>query len=34
MLRMLLDPETMEGAVEKNDFLELFYDKYIGQARA
>lgn len=29
MLRLLLDPETMEQNTEKNDFLELFYDKYI-----
>ena len=31
MLRVLLDPESMEGAVEKNEFLEAFYDRYIGK---
>mmetsp|Transcript_36846 Transcript_36846/g.103965 ORF Transcript_36846/g.103965 Transcript_36846/m.103965 type:complete len:862 (+) Transcript_36846:313-2898(+) len=31
MLKLLLDPESMEQSVEKNDFLELFYDHYIGQ---
>uniref|UniRef100_A0A061R721 Protein phosphatase 4 regulatory subunit 3 n=1 Tax=Tetraselmis sp. GSL018 TaxID=582737 RepID=A0A061R721_9CHLO len=31
MLRMLLDPESMEQSAEKNEFLELFYDEYIGK---
>lgn len=31
MLRLLLDPESMEQSVEKNEFLELFYDKYIDK---
>ena len=29
--KMLLDPENMEGPVEKNRFLELFYATCIGQ---
>ncbi len=28
--KILLDPDTMEGSVEKNRFLELFYDGCIG----
>ena len=28
---MLLDPESMNGALEKNRFLELFYDDCIGK---
>lgn len=31
MLRLLLDPETMDGAVEKHEFIEVFYDHYIGK---
>jgi len=31
IMRLLLDPDTMEQAVEKNDFLELFYSEYIDQ---
>lgn len=31
LLKMLLDPETMEQSVEKNDFLEMFYDKYVAK---
>ena len=27
LLKLLLDPETMDTPVEKNDFLESFYDK-------
>ena len=29
--KMLLDPESMNGALEKNRFLELFYDDCIGK---
>ncbi len=28
--KILLDPDTMEGAVEKNRFLDLFYEGCIG----
>ena len=28
---MLLDPESMNGALEKNRFLELFYGDCIGE---
>lgn len=31
LLRMLLDPENMDQSIEKNDFLELFYDSYIDE---
>lgn len=31
VLRVLLDPESMEGSLEKNEFLEVFYDNYIGK---
>ena len=31
LLKSLLDPDTMDQAVEKNEFLELFYDQYIGK---
>ncbi|GAX85578.1 hypothetical protein CEUSTIGMA_g12993.t1 [Chlamydomonas eustigma] len=31
LLKALLDPETMDTAVEKNDFLELFYDTYVNK---
>ncbi|EFN53416.1 hypothetical protein CHLNCDRAFT_58505 [Chlorella variabilis] len=34
MLKMLLDPETLEGSAEKNKFVELFYDKYIAKLLA
>lgn len=27
LLKMLLDPETMENLVEKDEFVEVFYDK-------
>lgn len=27
LLKTLLDPETMETVIEKNEFVELFYDK-------
>lgn len=27
LLKTLLDPETMDTAIEKNEFVELFYDK-------
>ena len=29
--KVLLDPESMSGALEKNRFLELFYDECIGK---
>ena len=29
LLKLLLDPETMDTPVEKNDFLESFYDKSV-----
>jgi hypothetical protein len=28
-LQLLVDPETMEGAPEKSEFLEVFYDRYM-----
>lgn len=31
LLKALLDPETMEQALERNDFLQLFYDRCIGR---
>ena len=31
ILRVLLDPESMVQSTEKNDFLEKFYEVYIGQ---
>lgn len=31
LLKELLHPETMEQAVERNDFLQLFYDQFIEQ---
>lgn len=31
IMRLLLDPDSMEQAVEKNDFLELFYATYMDQ---
>jgi len=30
LLKLLLDPETMEGAIEKNEFLEVFYSKHMS----
>jgi protein phosphatase-4 regulatory subunit 3 len=30
VLRGLLDPDTMEGSVEKDHFIDLFYDAHIG----
>ncbi|GFR48535.1 hypothetical protein Agub_g10432 [Astrephomene gubernaculifera] len=30
-LRLLMDPDTMEQPVEKNEFLEVFYDKYLDR---
>lgn len=32
--KMLLDPESMTGALEKNRFLEIFYDECIGKLSA
>jgi len=29
VIRMILDPELMEGAAEKDDFLNVFYDNYM-----
>lgn len=29
VIRMILDPELMEGACEKDDFLNVFYDNYM-----
>jgi protein phosphatase-4 regulatory subunit 3 len=29
LLKLMLDPETMDQPVEKSGFLELFYDKYV-----
>jgi len=29
VIRMILDPEMMEGACEKDDFLNVFYDNYM-----
>lgn len=29
LIKMLLDPESMEQSTEKNEFLELFYDSYM-----
>ncbi|KAL4852743.1 Serine/threonine-protein phosphatase 4 regulatory subunit 3 [Chlorella vulgaris] len=34
MLKMLLDPETLEGSAEKDKFVELFYDQHISQLLA
>ena len=31
IVRMLLDPDSMEQSPEKDPFLELFYDKYAGE---
>jgi len=31
VLRMLLDPELMEGASEKDDFLNIFYEEYMNR---
>ncbi|MEW5311181.1 MAG: hypothetical protein WDW38_002917 [Sanguina aurantia] len=31
LIKALLDPETMDTAAEKNDFVELFYDRYMEQ---
>ena len=31
LLRLLLDPDMMEGPVEKNSFLELFYSTYMSR---
>lgn len=31
LLKSLLDPETMESAIEKNEFVELFYDSYVNK---
>ncbi|KAG2493475.1 hypothetical protein HYH03_008292 [Edaphochlamys debaryana] len=28
-IKLLMDPDTMEQPVEKNEFLEVFYDKYL-----
>lgn len=30
IVRMLLDPDSMDQSPEKDPFLELFYEKYIG----
>lgn len=30
MLRYLLDPDSMTVNVERNEFLDVFYDKYIS----
>ena len=30
VLRMLLDTETLDSAPEKDDFLELFYTRYMS----
>uniref|UniRef100_A0A383VVY6 Uncharacterized protein n=1 Tax=Tetradesmus obliquus TaxID=3088 RepID=A0A383VVY6_TETOB len=29
LLKLLVDPETMEGALEKNDFMDVFYSSFI-----
>lgn len=34
MLKMLLDPDTLEGSAEKDKFVELFYDRHISQLLA
>ena len=31
VVRMLLDPDSMDQSPEKDPFLELFYDKYVGE---
>lgn len=31
LLKLMLDPETMDQPVEKSGFLELFYDKYVDR---
>lgn len=31
IVRMLLDPDSMDQSPEKDPFLELFYEKYIGE---
>lgn len=31
IVRMLLDTESMDQSPEKDPFLELFYDKYVGE---
>ncbi|GIL44731.1 hypothetical protein Vafri_2247 [Volvox africanus] len=30
-IKLLMDPDTMEQPVEKNEFLEVFYDKYLDK---
>eukprot|EP00198_Chlamydomonas_reinhardtii_P002263 XP_001691599.1 predicted protein [Chlamydomonas reinhardtii] len=30
-LKLLMDPDTMEAPVEKNEFLDVFYDKYLDK---
>ena len=30
IVRMLLDPDSMDQSPEKDPFLELFYEKYVG----
>lgn len=32
MLKMLLDPETLDAGVEKDAFMDLFYDSYMKKA--
>lgn len=31
IVRMLLDPDSMDQSPEKDPFLELFYEKYVGE---
>ncbi|KAG1672117.1 hypothetical protein FOA52_001704 [Chlamydomonas sp. UWO 241] len=31
LIKTLLDPDTMESSIEKNEFVELFYDKYVNK---
>ncbi|KAF5826151.1 hypothetical protein DUNSADRAFT_4544, partial [Dunaliella salina] len=31
LLKQLLDPDTMDTSVEKNEFLDVFYDQFLGR---
>eukprot|EP00887_Chlorella_sp_A99_P007007 scaffold2.g7007.t1 len=33
MLKLLLDPDTLDSSVEKDAFMDLFYDSYLKKAR-
>ena len=34
LLRLLLDPDMMDGPIEKNSFLDLFYDHFMSHVMA